>query len=80
MKRDGYHTHTCSNKGAGCKGTYRCSDDYLEQNHDPDGVYCSVDPFSEGECLDCQTSQCSECGAVLHISKHEEDCAKATAV
>ena len=80
MRRTGTHTHKCSFAAAGCKGTLECSDDYLERNHDPDGVYCSVNPMNEIECEDCNLSRCSECGHVLNIDTHDDDCPKATQV
>lgn len=80
MNRRGYHRHSCSNKAAGCKGTYPCSNDYLERNTDPDGVVCGVDPLDSGLCEDCATSGCSDCGAVLNVATHDPDCPKATAV
>lgn len=79
MRRNGFHFHSCTNRLAGCKGTYRCSDEYLERNHDPDGVYCGVDPLDSGLCEDCATSICSDCGATLNIQPHEDECPKATA-
>lgn len=76
MRRDGTHAHPCVHRAQGCTGSYRCSDAYLERNHDPDGVHCGVDPLDRGECEDCATSACSDCGAVLNVARHEDECPK----
>lgn len=81
MRRTGDHQHDCVNKKHGCKSSYACSNKHLERNYDgwPD-VICSVNPMDEFECEDCDTSRCSECGEVLNVHQHDNDCPKATAV
>lgn len=80
MRRDGTHLHYCCNRSAGCTSSYNCSNDYLERNYDPDGAICGINPLDDQPCEDCLTSQCSACGAVLNVAKHEDDCEKATQV
>lgn len=80
MRRSGFHRHPCRHKAAGCAGTYPCSDEYLERNTDPSGVICGVDPMDDGECEDCATSHCADCGVVLNINRHEDECPRATQV
>ena len=70
------HTHPCSNKAAGCKSTYACSDEYLEYDPDGSGHYCRDNPMNDRECLECDSSRCSACGSVLNIEAHATDCEK----
>lgn len=81
MSRWGTHTHHCRNKNAGCKSTWECENRHLEHNYDgfPE-VVCSLNPENGIECEDCDTSRCSDCGSVLNVEQHDNDCAKATAV
>ena len=78
MSREGVHFHACGNKAHGCTSTYQCSDEYLKR--DGSSLYCTANPMNEAVCEDCDTSRCSDCGAVLHIDTHDADCAKATQV
>ena len=77
MRRTGSHVHYCSNQKAGCRGSYRCSDAYLEQ--DGSDVFCGVNPMDSELCEDCITSYCAECGSCLNVEKHSDDCPKARA-
>ena len=81
MRRDGTHTHYCANRKRGCKSSYECSNKCLESNYDgfPNPV-CGLNPSDEHECLDCDSSRCSECGCVRNVEQCDNDCPKATAV
>jgi hypothetical protein len=69
--------HICVNERRGCRAELHCSRDYIEE----DGVRrCEANPVDELECADCFTSHCDECGHILNIERHDDDCSEATAV
>ena len=80
MRHTGTHLHHCSNKASGCKSTYACSNEYLEYDPDGSGHYCRANPMNDKECLECDSSRCSECGAIRALRACEEDCPRATQV
>lgn len=71
------HSHPCAWAGAGCTGRLICSDQYLVRNHDPEGHTCCANPFDSVECEACHDSRCDECGHILSIDKHDDDCSGA---
>ena len=73
-----HHPHPCVHAKDGCQGTVWCSNAYLERF---DGsVGCGVNPLDELACEDCESSACSECGSVLNVARHADECSKATQV
>lgn len=64
------HVHYCENRRHGCTSTYVC-DAPLERNYDgcPE-VVCSINPGDDGECEDCATSYCEDCGVCLNLEAH----------
>lgn len=74
MRRE--HTHYCDNRSRGCKAEFTCR---AEPEVDEDGAHCPYDN-DLFECDDCSESRCSECGSVLAVERHVEDCPKSTQV
>lgn len=71
------HVHTCVNRDQGCMSMFPCHADLERDGGMP---YCSVNPLNDQPCEDCDTSRCSDCGQILNVQHHAEDCPKATQV
>lgn len=75
------HTHPCLY----CKQPVSCDGEHLQNYDGFPAVICeayhqALGAIADVRCVDCDSSRCPDCGEILNVSQHVEDCPRATQV